>query len=462
MTERSYFHNGVGAGDAREAPYDLFPYQTIRSLLMVSGGAFVFGPDAYGGATPMLTSPNAGMVITVAVGTAYVYGIFCSNAAENFTIPANTSGMPRIDRLVLRVRWGATPSAALGILTGVPNTIPIIPALTQLPGDLYEMPIARIYVPSGLAAVTADYIIDEREFIGRTTEYYANENLMPNSEFMAQAGTSGINGAAARGYAPAYWQLATTNTVIESADKFPQMERGSTCKVTCGAVNDGLQTTVRMLAGSANIPVTIRLLIEVIKGEVWIDTAGGGAAGVRVPVCVGPTEVILRRTFTAADPDLELWIYNVLSTETIFKLGQVTVAHGLVGAPYTITHETIIFNMSPNMSHLDIFSGFPENLSVDDTPTSRGISAWIMTANCHDDASLGATGLYVRVYDFEDLTDYLRVEVGNNPDQDGNSDQGFVGVTYSPTELIWGCKVAGNGTSVANFTASVGLLGCVT
>jgi len=459
MSEKSYFHNGVGAGDAREAPYSGLVYALVRGLYADSAGARVFGQAA----TFLAVSPSAGLTVSVAAGAAFMYGVYVTTGATTTTLATNTSGMPRIDRVVLRVRWGDTPSATLGVLSGVPNSVPVIPELTQIPGDLYEMSLARVYVPSGLAAVTVDYIVDEREFYEKTTSYYAPTNMMPNSELMAQAGTSGTNGAAARGFAPAFWQLASATTSCAALDKFPQMERGSTAQVTCPNVNDGLQTTLPHLALSANIPVTIRLLIEVTKGEVWIDTAGGGANGVRVPVSNGPVEVILRRTFTAADTALELWIYNILATETIFRLGGVTVTHGLVGANYLPVRETLFFNM-PVMHPLSTSVGSSGTFEIDiaDFPISLGCSATIMRLEVSDTASNGTANLYTALEDPVNGADWLRCEVGNMPNTKRTVRQGLVGAPFDATTRAQSVDVTAAASGATQMTQEMYLLGCVT
>lgn len=464
MTEKSYFYNGVTAGDADQAPYSANLYSKLRRILWASGESYIFGPYTTG--DPFAVSPSAGMVIQIAAPAddafAFISGIFVTlDANATLTIPANTSGLPRIDRIVIRVNWNI-PEVTLEVKSGTPGITPVIPSLIQIPNDIYEMPLARIYVPDSLAAVTAGYIIDEREFCERTESYYANENLMPNTEFMASWGSgSDVLGGVAYDVVP-FWnlRLATTTGIID--EKFPQMNRGSTIRITCPNLNDGITCNIPDLAADFDIPVTIRLLIEVIQGEVWIDTAGGGANGVRVPPTNGPVEVILRRTFNAGDQALELWIYNILSTQTVFRLGQITISHGLVGAPYQSKKEVILFTKK----HIDDVSSLTlSTQTIDIIPDDiirPGMSAVIMQIHAYDSGSAGVAPVTVSLQDTNNNADQLSLQIGRHASTYNQVVQGFVGVPATgapPTQKMQLVIVASGASTLSLFLS---YLGCVT
>ena len=338
MTEKSYFWNGASHGDAQEAPYSAQLYSDLLSLVHTSKIPVVF--DEYATADGFLVTPNAGMVIDIAAGKALIGGTYVSLAAGQKTIPNNTSGMDRIDRIVVRVDV-ANKTATIAIKNGMPAIVPIFPTLVQ--GTVYEMSLARIYVPNGLAAVTTSHIIDEREIMESSTNRfnYANENILPNSEFMASAGTGGSSPGTT--YSPAYWTLTACECYTE--DRFTQMIRGSAIRVECaGGAVQGISS--RMVMTNQNtVPVTIRFLIEVLSGYVMADTIPivSDTQGLIIPPTNGPVEVIIRTTFTAADPELDFFVGNYDSGVCFFKLGQVSVAYGAAGAGYGPTSEIIYF-----------------------------------------------------------------------------------------------------------------------
>ncbi len=471
MTEYSYFHNGTALGDADQAPYTSELYCSLRNLLWSSEKAFVHAPDAYATSTnPFGVTPSAGMVVAIAQGNALIGGhrISLGGLGTTRTIPNNISGMPRIDRVVVRVVWRDSlnylTSGTLYIKQGTPSTTPSPPPLIQVYGDTYEMSLARIYVPNGLAAVTADYIIDEREFFERAESYYANENLMPNSEFMAGANTSATLYTAGNGSAPAHWIKQSTGTICEIDDKFSSMSRGSTVKVTCPALNDGLSTTIYRLANASNLPVTIRLLIEVIQGEVWIDTAGGGANGVRVPAGSGMEEVILRRTATAADRDIELWIYNILSTQTVFKLGQVTVAHGLVGAPYLPKKELIFLSRAITQTGYTTSDAQITGVAEIEPESNfaPGISSLLMRLQVNDSGSAGNDTINAAVQNIDNNTNQLRCEIGRLTNSSYACNQGFVGVPYDEATKTQKIQVATTASGAFAMIVELASIGCMT
>lgn len=471
MTEYSYFHNGTTLGDAKLAPYAASVYTSLRGFLWASGKAFVFAPSPYAASTnPFGVTPSAGMVVAVAPSEgAFICGhrVSLGGAGTTRTVPNNVSGLPRIDRVVVRVVFDSSlttlTAGTLYIKQGTPNAFPVPPALTQICGEVYEMSLARIYVPSGLAAVTAGYIIDEREFFERSESYYSNENLVPNSEFMAEANTSATLYTLANGSAPAHWVKQSTGTICEVTDKFDSMPRGSTVKVTCPALNDGISTTIYRLANTSDIPVTIRLLIDVTQGEVWIDTAGGGATGVRVPAGSGPVEVILRRTATAADRDIELWIYNILSTQTVFKLGQVTVSHGLVGAPYLPKKELIFFSRAPIQTGYaigDTHSTATEELALENV--SEGISNLLMRLGVYDTGSAGSNTVYAAMQDAVNDANQLRVEIGRLTNSNFSFQQGFVGIPYDSTTRTQKLQIDLSASGANTLQVELAYIGCVT
>lgn len=106
------------------------------------------------------------MAVVVRAGSAFVCDRwYHNNLPIILPIAANTSGLVRFDRVVLRKRWVEGTIRAV-VLTGVPSKNDAQPpALTQNDGIQWEISLAVIEVASGAVAINAADITDEREFI---------------------------------------------------------------------------------------------------------------------------------------------------------------------------------------------------------------------------------------------------------------------------------------------------------
>lgn len=393
MSEKSYFFNGASHGDAQLAPYTAEVFSKLTSLLHVTSTPVVF--DEYPTADGFAVAPNAGMVLDIAAGKAFVGGVFISLAASQLTVPANISGLDRIDRVVLRVSYDDTSPAELVIKNGMPAVVPSFPSLSQVLGDVYEMSLARIYVPNGLAAITASHIIDEREILSLSSNayQYANENVLPNSEFMASAGTGGSSPGIT--YSPAYWNLTSCECYVD--DKFDSMVRGTTVRVECTSGSIQGMTTRMIITNQDTVPVTIRLLIEVIEGYAMLDTIPvvADTQGLIIPPTDGPVEVIIRTEFDAADPELDLFVGNYDSGACIFKLGQVTAAYGNTGASFGAVKELIIFGNPVTQTGLTLSDSIAGpgvvdvSYSINEDEIARGATAALVKMEFRDSGSSG-------------------------------------------------------------------------
>lgn len=93
---------------------------------------------------------------------------------------------PRIDRVV--VSWPTTNYVArprVEFLTGIPNPSPVPPELTN-DGILRQIALARIYIPAGSTAITADMVTDERldpSVCGLVTESLSVDTTTMQAQF---------------------------------------------------------------------------------------------------------------------------------------------------------------------------------------------------------------------------------------------------------------------------------------
>ncbi len=131
------------------------------------------------------TSP-ASKSVRIVAGRAIIRSkVYWLDADTTLTISDNTSGNPRIDRVVLEADW-ATQTVRLKVLEGTPAASPSAPALTQVDGTLWQLPLAQVAVANGFTSITNSDITDEREFVdpplgksiatvsGKTTNYQTN------------------------------------------------------------------------------------------------------------------------------------------------------------------------------------------------------------------------------------------------------------------------------------------------
>ena len=157
MAENSAFWTGnSGAGAAGDAgPYS--QAQLAAFIAAITGSR----NGVLGGLTVGAASPNAKKVV-LSPGSAIVEGLFYRNDANlELAIPDNSSGNPRIDRVILAVDWAAQTIRA-AVKQGTPASTPAAPALTQAVGSVWEEPIANIAVAHGFSSLSDAEITDWR------------------------------------------------------------------------------------------------------------------------------------------------------------------------------------------------------------------------------------------------------------------------------------------------------------
>lgn len=105
---------------------------------------------------------SSGRQVKVRTGRAWVDGHYGESTSEK-TIPltTNTSGNPRIDRIVLRVS-PTENKISIEVVVGTPAATPSAPALTQSPTGVYEITLAQVAIANGYSTVAAGDVTDER------------------------------------------------------------------------------------------------------------------------------------------------------------------------------------------------------------------------------------------------------------------------------------------------------------
>jgi microcystin-dependent protein len=199
MTETYRFYSG-STGDTRSytaADWAAF----FRSLFStgVSHGTL--------GALAVTQHSSGDRSVDVATGSAWVYGYMVTNdASANVAVAANSSGNPRIDRIILRntVATGIT----IEVLQGTPAASPAAPALTQN-STTYEISLAQVYLANGYTQILTANITDERTYstVARVvgTQVYANGTMdMGSQKITNAAAASGTGTGLTKGDVDAY------------------------------------------------------------------------------------------------------------------------------------------------------------------------------------------------------------------------------------------------------------------
>lgn len=201
------------------------------------------------------TTP-ASKAVQVAAGTAFVRGRFYrSTAAENLTIADNTSGNPRLDRIILRASY-PDQTIRLAVLQGTPGASPVPPTLTQNEGTIWEECLAVVSVANGFATIVDANIADWRKMldgymVGELKTFPAALSAVPPG-WLPRDGRA----ISRTQYAELYALIGTTYGVGDGSTTFNLPDdRG---RVEVGMDNMGTP------AGSANV----------VTGA-WADTLGG-------------------------------------------------------------------------------------------------------------------------------------------------------------------------------------------
>jgi hypothetical protein len=151
MTEKSYPWDGIVTGDAVLAPYDDDTWSDIWRKLFTKDRSLE--GVIYGVLNNLLVS-GATSPITVATGAAMVDGkVYDNDTAVTLIIPTPSIGT-RIDFIVLRKRW-ATQTVRITRIAGVEGGGS--PAITQLDGNIWDIPLAQVIITTAGAITIADF-----------------------------------------------------------------------------------------------------------------------------------------------------------------------------------------------------------------------------------------------------------------------------------------------------------------
>ena len=104
---------------------------------------------------------SSGMMVHVKTGECRVRGHRGSlESPVNLTVAAADSVNPRIDLVVARVTYGSPSTMVLDVLTGTAAEEPVVPEVTQVAGDTWEIALASVKVIAGTTSIVAGDVSD--------------------------------------------------------------------------------------------------------------------------------------------------------------------------------------------------------------------------------------------------------------------------------------------------------------
>ena len=105
---------------------------------------------------------STGLNVKINTGQALVRGhYYNSSAGETLTVPTASATNPRIDLVVARLDPTAN-SIVLALVTGTPAGSPTAPTPTQTESGVYELPLAEVYVGTGVVTINPGDVTDLR------------------------------------------------------------------------------------------------------------------------------------------------------------------------------------------------------------------------------------------------------------------------------------------------------------
>ena len=157
MAQRSYFFDSV----------DHDRIYTSADFARVFGA--IAGRDGviYGYGDELKVTSGSGMAVKVGTGAAFVQGRMLEVYDQAETLPIATADAtnPRIDLVVVRVDLSSGERRAyLAVKVGTPAATPVAPLLQQ-DATIWELSLAQVRIAAGATGITADDIIDEREWV---------------------------------------------------------------------------------------------------------------------------------------------------------------------------------------------------------------------------------------------------------------------------------------------------------
>lgn len=178
MTERSRPWSGTVTGDAGPYTDDQWTdvWATLLGPTVATEGVFIGQLDDF------LLSSIVASPISVERGRALVDGTWYESDADESVVVTTPGANPRIDRLVLRKDW-ALQTIRLTLVGGAEAASPVPPALVQIDGTTWDLPLHQIRITTG---GVINHERDDRVFLGQyePAGYTKNDRYFIEDDFV--------------------------------------------------------------------------------------------------------------------------------------------------------------------------------------------------------------------------------------------------------------------------------------
>ena len=244
----------------------------------------------------------ANKTIQVSTGTVVINGAMrVIDAAFNLTIADNTSGNPRIDRIVARLNQ-TDRKLEIVVKQGTAASSPSAPALTQT-STVWEISLAKIAVANGFSTVITANITDERSYM--TYKDRVLNDRMTGLEGDVDSANTRMDGMDPAKYYGKYSQMSGGNArtgkdqagaitfSTEDNDDFSAINGTNWTKIIISAALNGKKAKFYWY-GSLNPSHDVPTQVSLYKNGVAVTTmawAYANNSGVNVPV-IGKVETV--------------------------------------------------------------------------------------------------------------------------------------------------------------------------
>lgn len=205
MASKSYPRAGYNSGSITSAEHE-----RLVQPHMADG---IFGHPAEPG--PVIADSTSTLVVKIRAGTVgYLRGSVYESGPTDVplpALPANTSGQPRIDLIVLRLNrsdYSVTETAIIGI----PGANPSAPGWQSSTGStgFFDLPLAEVLVAHNAGALADGHITTRCWYVGSNGQIRCTPTTRPSNEA----------GLAVWEHPAGVWMLSTGGRWIPAADEW--------------------------------------------------------------------------------------------------------------------------------------------------------------------------------------------------------------------------------------------------
>jgi hypothetical protein len=205
-----------------------------------------------------------GMQVKAPAGFAIVRGHFYENTDEVLLELSPSGNNPRRDLVVLRLD-ASVDSVVLAVVEGTPAVSPSDPSLVQVPGGIWEEPLARVVVSASASTIGPNDVQDLRRFLGTQFGRWRTATR-PSAPIPGTAGFNTTTGI------PEFWNGSTWSAFTPT-------------EISANIITSGTLSAARIADGSITEPKLANNSVSNVKISA-VDASkvsSGTLNGARIP-----------------------------------------------------------------------------------------------------------------------------------------------------------------------------------